>query len=198
MVDGTNLRVFCFIRIIECILSSVCLSFHIFQVTSLGEADDYYLELAFRMTYLGFVIFSGLAAIANFEGIFNLRVELVSVLAGFIFFISASILAMVGVEYDGRRETLTKSEEMLFKINRFQSVIALIAGLFFLLHATFLVDLILNKSPHDTIPFDPRTSRWTRTSETSNDLDDSKPLKLHFFPITIFYKIFGRHHRHHH
>lgn len=190
-MDRANLKVFCFIRIIEFILSVICYTFHIFQVSAVLQEESFPFKLAFQIIYLSFVIFSAFLAVAIFEGFLNFQVELASALAGFIFFIFASIYSMIVVENDPHLPNLSEEEEynhLFFKINRFQSVLALFSGMFFLLHSTFTVDLLMNKPPDTTRS----RSRLSRPSEDSDEVDDSKPLKLVFFPQTYYMKFFKR------
>lgn len=181
---SSNLKVFCFLRVIECIFSVICFAFHIFAVITIKD-EVYPNEIIFRIFYFAFIPFSLFSALANN---LNYHYEALSAVAGFIFYITASIYSMVVVEKDKHMENLTETEENwhpFFQMNRYQSVFTLVLAMVFLLHAIFSIELIINK------PIELNATGVTRTSDDSN-LIDNGALQLNFFPETIFCKIFKR------
>lgn len=193
MVNKSNLKVFCFLRINECIISSICFVFHIFEVVATDE-DTFKNEMVFRIIYFCFVIYSAFCALGHIHDIFNYKVEAVSAIVGFLYYILTSMWSMVIVEMDEHLQYLTEFEEYhhyFFQMNRFQSVLTLLAGILFLLHATFAIDLMLNKPLDDE---EEVTSEWPRVSDAPSNSNDLKPLQLHLFTEKIFMVIFRRHH----
>lgn len=98
MSDKVNFKVFCFIRIIECFLSSICFAFHIFKIVSIKD-ESYPNEMAFRIFYLGFVLLSAFSAIGHIKNCLNYYVEAASGIGGTIFYLFASIWSMAAVEH---------------------------------------------------------------------------------------------------
>lgn len=196
MRDRTNLKVYCFLRIIECILSSICFSFHIFKIMAI-EDESYPHEMIFRIAYLAFVIFSAISALGHIKDFLNYYLEATSGVFGFIFYIFASIWSMSVVEHDKHLEYLSESEEyqhLFFQLNRFQSVTALLTAMLFLLHATFSIDIIsgLKENKIENISSSTQLPRYSTESIDSDD--QRKPLRLFFFPETLWEKVFNKKH----
>jgi formate hydrogenlyase subunit 3/multisubunit Na+/H+ antiporter MnhD subunit len=157
--------------------------------------DEFYPhEIFLRLSYLAFVIFSAIFAIGHIKEFLNFYFEAASGILGFIFYIFASMWSMSVVEQDKHLQYLSEADEyahLFFQINRFQSVLALIAGMLFLLHATFSIDYILGSRNRE---IDSESSAsLPRSSSSSVDSGVVKnALKLHFFPETLWERVFSK------
>lgn len=174
MKTHTNVKVFCFLRIIELLLSCFCFAIHIYGVLSLKEEPLPH-DVICCGTFMGFILVSSFAIMHQSVNVLKYRIETVSSVIGFILFITTSICAMINVENDVDLHNMTELEEKehpFFKINRLQSVSSLITGIVFLLHATFAIEFVLNK-PLET----------DEVLLTKKQLEEK--LKLYFFPEII-------------
>lgn len=193
MSDRENFKVYCFLRIIECVASSVCFSFHVFKIMAMKDELFPY-EIVLRFAYLGFMILSAFSAIGHIKEFLNFYYEAACGISGFIYFMFASIWSMAVVEHDEHLEYLTEAEEfqhLFFQINRFQSVLALLSAMLFLLHATFAIDHIQGARNReiDDVPSAPQLPRF---SLSSMDEVARKPLKLFFFPEMFWERAFQK------
>lgn len=184
MSDQTNFKVYCFLRIIECISSLICFSLHIFTIMTMKD-EFYRYEIFIRFSYLAFAIFSAISAIGHIKYFLNFYFEAASAIFGFIFFIFVSIWSMYVVENDEHLKYLTETEEyqhFFFHVNRFQSVFTLTIGMLFLMHAVFSFDIILGVNEIES------SASLRQSSSLRESQSARKSLKLHFFPEEILKK----------
>lgn len=167
MSAQSNLKVFCFLRILECLMSAVCFGIHIYGVFNIEETFKH--EVIFCGTYLGFILVSAFAAINHCSQFFKYHIEIISAACGFVLFMATSIWSMVIVEQDEKLQTMSEKDEheyFFFQINRLQSVASLATAFIFLLHTMFAVDFVTTTDDVDEIISD----------------RESTELKLFFFP----------------
>ena len=191
MFKSINLKVFGFFRMCEAFISVICFCVHVFKIIKLNDEFFQY-EIIFRIAHLGFMIFSILSAIKHAKGFLNLYFEAASGCFGFVFYIFSSTWSMAVIENDVHLENFSENQEnehRFFQVNRFLSVISLIGGMLFLLHATFVIDLINSKfsSENSAVRFLPRFSNSSNQSDNHQN-----ELKLVFFPEVAYEKCFQK------
>lgn len=172
MGSKSNLKVFCFLHVVEGLISLALLLFHIFGFLFIVPNEPTGVQPIFLIIFCAFLLVPAFGVFKISKKKLNLKVDAGSSIAGTFTFIFLSILSMNDVENDPHMTYLTDDEESVhpyFRVNRFQSVSCLVNGLVFFLHATFAIDFIRTK-PKDDLSV---------ASDSSEE--DVKPLILHFF-----------------
>lgn len=173
MPAQSNLKVFCFLRVLESIQCLICLCIHFYEVSQ--KDDPFKHEFVFCGTYFGFFLISLTAVVNHTQKFFSYQNEIFNGVCGCLLFITASIWSMVNVENDKNLISMTDQQEyeyFYFQINRIQSVASLVTTFLFLLQTVLALDYILTK---DNKRLD------NMLQENAQD-----ELKLYFFPELIW------------
>jgi amino acid transporter len=170
----SNLKVFCFLHVVEALISFTLGFYHIFSFMDPNEPTTTQQPLVL-ICFFGFVFVSAFGVFKIARKSLNFKVDAVLSLCGFLVFIFISISSMADVEHDRHLVKFTDIQESMhpyFRNNRTQSVISLVNSLIFFMHCTFAFDFI-NTQPKDDLSV---------ASETSEEeIESDKPLRLHFF-----------------
>lgn len=178
----SNLKVLCFIRSVESILSLVCGFIHIIEFGDPNEPTTR--QMVFWLSYFGYALISA-------HGVFKIlkkrklkwKIEFGVAATGFVIFIATSIYAMVNVENDKHMVQLPDLEEAqhpYFRINRIQSIVSVFNAATFLIHSAFSVDFI-NMKPLDDLS--------VVSFEDDGLIEPEHVLKLHFFFDDIWHEL---------
>lgn len=173
MPSKSEIKVFCFLRAVECLISLACGIIHIVGFNDPKEPTMH--QVIFWGSFFAFVSISSHGIFQILYHGLNLKTEAATAMLGSIVFTATAILSMYNVEHDPHLTKFKDHDEFFhryFRMSRLQSIASLVNAFVVLMHSTFVIDVIL------TQPMDE-----TNIEEAGNN--HRKPLQLLFFPEKI-------------